>query len=234
MSNIVTEISKNNSLYPKAVSAPIRGATLACIGNLDLLSKNAIGICGSRKASDEALNHAWRFGSEAANRGLVVVSGYARGIDREAHKGALESGGRTIAVLPEGINYFRVNRELKPYVELNDNFLAVSMFPAAAKWRAWQAMERNKLVIGLSSDVFVIEAASKGGTMEAANECIRQRKNLWAVAYSEYPAERAGSLSLIQGKARSLAQMDEVKLALDKIAMHTEKDIEQQATMELG
>ena len=225
MSNSVTEIGKNNPFYPKGASAAIRGATLACIGNLDLLSKSAIGICGSRKASDEALNHAQRFGAEAANRGLVVVSGYARGIDREAHKGALESGGCTIAVLPEGINYFRVNRELKPYVNFNDNFLAVSMFPAAAKWRARQAMERNKLVIGLSSDVFVIEAASEGGTMEAAKECIRQKKNLWAVAYPDYPAERAGSLSLIQGKARPLAKIEEVKLALDKIAMGAEKTL---------
>ena len=68
----------------------------------------------------------------------------------------MQAGGCTIAVLPEGIDHFRLNGELKPYVQMDKNFLAVSMFPDEARWQVWQAMERNKLIVGLSSDMFVI------------------------------------------------------------------------------
>lgn len=102
--------------YPEAVKTILFNTTLYAVGDLSLLDQRAIGICGSRNASAEAQNWALKFGREAAKRDLVVVSGYARGIDRQAHKGALEAGGRTIAVIPEGIASFRVIHELEPFV----------------------------------------------------------------------------------------------------------------------
>ena len=232
MNNNAITIQPNDTLYPVRVVAPTAGATLTCIGNVDLLDMKAIGICGSRNASVDALKYARGFGSEAARRNLVVVSGYARGVDREAHKGALESGGSTIAVLPEGINHFRLNRELKPYARLEENFLAVSMFPSEASWQAWRAMERNKLIVGLSSDMFVVEAKDTGGTINAAMECVRQGKRLWAIAYSQSNPGRAGNRLLIQEAAIPLNRIKDVKQALDAAAQHVEEDVKQIA-MEL-
>ena len=232
MRNCAVAIHSDNPIYPPIAVAPIGGATLTCVGNVKLLDMWAIGICGSRNASDDALKYARKFGSEAAKRGLVVVSGYARGIDREAHKGALEAGGNTIAVLPEGINHFRLNRDLKPYVRVEKNFLAVSMFPPDARWQAWRAMERNKLIVGLSSDMFVIEARDTGGTINAAMECVRQGKRLWAIAYSEDTPGRAGNRLLIQDKAIPLNRINDVKQALDDATRHSKEDIKQIA-MEL-
>ena len=220
-------IRPDDSSYPVGAIAPTQGVTLTCVGNLGLLNMKAIGICGSRNASADALKYARSFGSEAAKRDLVVVSGYARGIDREAHKGTLESGGRTIAVLPEGIKHFRLNRELKPYVRLEENFLAVSMFPSDARWQAWRAMERNNLIVGLSSDMFVIEARDTGGTINAAMECVRQGKRLWAIAYSEDTPERAGNRILIPDKAIPLKCIRDVKRALDDATQRSREDVKQ-------
>ena len=182
-------ISPTDSKYPRTQVEPLGGVTLYALGNLELLRKSGIGICGSRDASSEALDWAYRLGKEAAKRDTIIVSGYARGVDREAHRGALEAGGCTIAVLPEGIEGFSMRRELARHADLGRNFLAVSMFEPNARWTTWRAMTRNHLIVGLSSSLVVVEAREKGGTIDAARKCLRQGKKLWAV---EYPEESSG------------------------------------------
>ncbi len=233
MSDVIT-IYPSDADYPEPVRSAMKPPTLYAVGNLDLLERDAIGICGSRDASSEALRRAFDFGREAAERGFVVVSGYAKGVDRQAHRGALEAGGRTIAALPEGIGGFRVARELRPLVDMEDNFLAVSMFEPAAPWRAWRAMERNKLIVGLSQGLFVVEANERGGTINAAMECARQRKPLWAVAYSKSESGREGnSLLLRQDMALPLERLSDVRDALEKAASGTAQRAGQ-ITMAMG
>lgn len=185
------------------------------IGNTSLLRKKAISICGSRDASVSALKWAYEFGRQAAKHGVVVVSGYARGVDRQAHKGALEAGGETIAVLAEGIRRFALVRELRPLIDLDRNFLAVSMFDPDATWQAWRAMQRNRLIVGLSAGLFVIEAGERGGTIDAAREAARQGKRLWAVAYSKETAGREGNRRLVATSAIPLKHMGDLKGALE-------------------
>ncbi len=182
-------ISPTDSNYPGTQLEALGGVTLYVLGNLELLGKSGIGICGSRDASPEALDWAYHLGKEAAKRNVLIVSGYARGVDREAHRGALEAGGSTIAVLPEGIEGFGIRRELASHVDLERNFLAVSMFEPSARWTSWRAMTRNQLIVGLSTSLVVVEAREKGGTIDAARKCLRQAKKLWAV---EYPVESSG------------------------------------------
>lgn len=204
---------------PEQLRGALGGHKLYGLGQLGLLESRCLGLCGSRDASASALQWAYDFGREAATQGIVVVSGYARGVDREAHKGALEAGGATIAVLPEGIQNFRVVRELRPFVDLGDNFLAVSMFEPAAPWEVWRAMERNKIIVGLSSGLFVIEARERGGTINAAYECIKQGKKLWAVAYSDETSGREGNRRLLRSKsAIPLKHRGELGPALEEAA----------------
>ena len=205
--------------YPEALRSLKKPPALHAIGNLDLLKRVAIGVCGSRDASPEALEHAYKFGREAAQGGLALVSGYAKGVDRQAHAGAMAAGGATIAVLAEGIAGFRVARELAPLIDLETNFLAVSMFEPEARWQPWRAMERNKVIVGLSLGLFVVEARERGGTIDAALECARQGKPLWAVAYAEERPGREGNRMLLrQEKALPLAKMGDVKRALEAAA----------------
>ena len=222
-------IRPSDPKYPVSLQGILPGADLYAIGNLDLLGKPAIGICGFRNASAEALEYAFRFGKEAAKQGFVVVSGYARGVDRQAHEGALAAGGATIAVLPEGINYFRLVQAVKPFVNLHDNFLATSMFEPDAVWKSWRAMERNKLIVGLSVGLFVVEAREKGGTINAAMEAVRQKKLLWVIAYTRESAEREGNRLLIQDKAIPLKLQSDLQKALQEAASKSPEKVRQLA-----
>ena len=227
-------ISFDSSIYPNELKLYLEHSTLFATGNLGLLGLPGIGICGSREASPEALHWAFTFGQEAAKRGLLVVSGYARGIDREAHKGALVAGGNTIAVLPQGIRGFSVRKELASLVDLDRNFLAVSMYDPDAPWKAWRAMNRNKLIVGLSYGLFVVEAREKGGTINAAMECVKQQKPLWAVAYSKPTPGRSGNQLLLQEAAIPLTKMKDVKAALDQAANSRTESVKQLALQMAG
>lgn len=191
---LLTEL---DSEFPMRADTVVSGG-LWVLGNVGLLSKPAVGICGSRDASQRALEWAYRFGRLAAESGIVVVSGYARGVDREAHRGAMEAGGGTIAVLPQGVEHFSVVKGLRPLIDLKQNFLAVSMFPPDAIWQVSRAMERNRLIVALSVGLFVIEAKKTGGTINAARECVRQGKYLWAASYKNKLPE--GNEKLISGE----------------------------------
>jgi DNA processing protein len=137
-------------------------------------------------------------------------------VDRKAHKGALEAGGATIAVLPEGVNHLRLTEELRPLADPEKNFLAISMFEPDEVWKTWRAMERNKLIVGLSAGLFVIEARESGGTINAAYETIRQGKPLYAVAYTKDLPGREGNRKLLAGSAIPLRHMHDLKRALEE------------------
>lgn len=227
MTNDITVIQPTDAFFPDALSDVLPDVTLYCVGNIELLKERAIGICGSRNASTVALEWAYKFGSVAAQKGFVVISGHARGIDRQAHKGALQSGGATIAVLPEGIEKFRLNSELKKDVHMDENFLAISMFPPDASWQSWRAMQRNKLIVGLSVGLFVVEAREKGGTINAAMECVHQQKKLWAIAYAEDAPGREGNKVLLQHSAIPLRRLSDVHVALENSELDTDQKVKQ-------
>lgn len=214
MTSKVVEITSVE--YPDSLNCLLGGSPLYAIGNVRLLGKKAIGVCGSRDASASALKWAYSFGREAARHQVVVVSGYARGVDRQFHRGVLEAGGATIAVLPEGINYFRLTKELGSLINPESNFLAISMFEPDAPWKTWRAMERNKLIVALSAGLFVIEARERGGTINAAYEAIRQGKPLYAVAYTKDLPGREGNRKLLAGSAIPVRHMRDLKHALEE------------------
>ena len=216
-------IRPTGAAYPGNIQDALKNLPqLDAIGETSLLGSPAIGICGSRDASPEALEYAYEFGRRCAKQDFVVVSGHARGVDRQAEKGALEAGGKAIAVLPEGIDGFRIVRELQPFVDLEKNFLAVSMFESGASWTTWRAMDRNKLIVALSIGLFVIEAREKGGTINAAFECNRQRKPLWAIKYQVENEDRAGNTELLrQEMALPLETRADLSAALEMATGHS-------------
>jgi len=109
-----------------------------------------------------------------------VVSGFAKGVDRAAHEGAIDGGGETIAVLAEGFQGFRMAPELGSALE-EGNLLVVSPFEHAMGWTVYRAMHRNKWIVGLSIALVCISPGSKGGTFEAGVECLRRKKRLWVM-----------------------------------------------------
>ncbi len=158
---------------------------LYVLGNPQRLEEQGIGLCGSRDVSPEGEQIAEAIGAEAARRNLPLVSGYARGADTVGHVAAIREGGRTTAVLAEGIEKFRLRREYKeliePWDEWTDVLTVVSEFSPDEQWKVWRAMARNKTVCALSKVFIAIEPGKKGGTLDAAKKTLRQRKLLIVV-----------------------------------------------------
>ena len=126
-------------------------------GQRNLLTSDGVAIVGSRNVSDTGIRVARKLASELANAGLNVVSGYATGVDSEAHLGALAAEGTTTMVLPYGIKELRQKSAFREF-DWQRDVLVVSQFDPDVKWLARNAMIRNKLVCGLSKAVVVIES----------------------------------------------------------------------------
>mgnify|MGYP000154754108 CR=1 FL=1 len=129
------------------------------LGSLKLLKRaKKVAIVGSRNASEWALKCARLIAREFGRRGVVIVSGYARGIDSEAHKGALEAKrGATVIVLPEGLLEFKPNK-LEGIQNWRKRTLVLSQFAPHDKWKASNAMKRNEVICAISDAVIVVEA----------------------------------------------------------------------------
>jgi predicted Rossmann fold nucleotide-binding protein DprA/Smf involved in DNA uptake len=181
----------------------LRGRPLYALGNASLLSLPIVGVSGAREASPEGIAWARHIGSEAAFHGFAVATGYARGVDRAALAGALEAGGAGIAVLPEGMDHFAVVPELKHAVDLESNFLAISMFDVYDSWQTWRALERNALVVALSQVLFAVEPRERGGTRDAALKAARLGRPLYVVL-PHAPLPRARTVNTADELRRAL------------------------------
>jgi DNA processing protein len=199
-------LDANSKFYPlklkqwaKSKLPPI----LSLKGNIDLLKEPSVGFCGSRKASQKGINVAIDCVEQVVkNKGWVIVSGYAAGIDMTTHRAALLSGGKTIIVLPEGIMRFRIKKELKEIWDWN-RVLVVSQFLPDAAWSVGKAMERNRTIIGLSAAMILIEAKAKGGSMAAGQETLKLNRPLFAPVYQGMPESAVGNRILISKGAHS-------------------------------
>jgi DNA processing protein len=130
-------------------------ALLYTVGNIAILSRPAVAIVGKRNACTSAIKAADSLANELAVQGINITSGYAVGIDAAAHLAALRAGGTTSIVLAEGIVHFLIKPELREILT-KENTLVISQFDPGAKWAAYMAMTRNKLVGALSGAVVVI------------------------------------------------------------------------------
>jgi DNA processing protein len=175
----IREIGRND-LPPGMVrllgnSAPEK---LSCCGDLSLLGGRMVMVCGARDASPEALDLAYRCGRLLADSGVTVASGYARGVDLAAHRGAFEAGGATVAILPYGLARFRVHRSLADAFD-PERFLAVSELPSWGVFTARSALRRNKFLAALAGAVIVVEPGESGGTWYSAEKASVMEKPLF-------------------------------------------------------
>jgi len=200
-----------DSAYPSSLkellgmSAP---PALSYIGNANLLNSTAVGFCGSRNASTKGLKVASDTARELAKAGAIVVSGYARGVDMEAHLSSIKAGGRTILVLAEGIGHFRIKKLESRLGEPVDysNILVLSEFSPFDKWSVSRAMQRNKTIIALTKALVVVEANPTGGTIEAGKTALKLGKPVFAAYYGPGKGS-AGNQILLQMGARKFGRL---------------------------
>ncbi len=162
----------------------------------------ALAIVGSRRATPYGLDACRRLSRELATAGLTIVSGLARGIDAEAHRGALDAGGRTIAVLGSGLEnlYPREHRRLAERIAANGAIL--TEFPPDEPPRAQNFPRRNRVITGMTLGTLVVEAAQKSGSLVSARLALDQNREVFAVPGPIGSKNREGVHALIRDGAR--------------------------------
>ncbi len=170
-------------------------------GSLTEADRTAVAVVGSRSCTSYGRRIATRLAEGLARAGFTVVSGLARGIDREAHCGALSAGGRTIAVLAGGLSriYPPEHADLAEEIVASGALLSespMSMEPLAGMFPA-----RNRLISGLCRGVVVVEAAEKSGALISARHAAEQGREVFAVPGPVDSAASGGTLKLLRSGA---------------------------------
>ena len=186
-------IARRDTAYPPLLAAihdPPPRLFLRGNGGDELLHGPAVAVVGSRACSSYGRAVARSLGRELAAAGLVVVSGMARGIDGEAHRGALDSGGVTVAVLGCGIdrNYPAAHAELA--CRICERGLVVSEYEPGVEPAPWRFPARNRIIAGLCAATVVVEARERSGALITADFALEEGRDVLAV-----PGEITSSLS---------------------------------------
>jgi DNA processing protein len=188
-------------IYDPPIVLYVKGAWAEC------LDQPCIGVVGSRKCSTYGQNAAMMLARDMAQRGMTVVSGFARGIDAAAHRGALEAGGRTVAVLGTGIDevYPRDHKKLAEEILAGGGAL-VSQFPLGTPPVSENFPYRNRIISGLSLGIVVVEAAENSGSLITARLAIEQNREVFAVPGNITSRNSFGTNYLIKGAGAKLVQ----------------------------
>jgi predicted Rossmann fold nucleotide-binding protein DprA/Smf involved in DNA uptake len=167
-------------------------------GNKQLLQMDSIAIVGSRNPSEQALQFTDNIAKRAAKDGKVVISGYAKGIDRQALDSTINNQGKSIIVLPQGIMTFGVG--FKQYYKqiIAGDILVLSTFYPKASWDKSFAMQRNAIIYGLAKEIYVAEANEKGGTWSGVIDGLRKGRQKEIYVRKPEPKEKNANLILIE------------------------------------
>jgi DNA processing protein len=170
----------------------------------------AVAIVGTRSPSLDGAGTAHRLGAALAEAGVVVVSGLARGIDQAAHRGALEVGGCTVAVLGTGlgVDYPARTSSLRDAIAASGALLT-ELLPGAGP-RPWQFLQRNRIISGLADATVVVEGRETSGALQTARLAAGQGRDVWAVPGSINAPTSAAPLALLRDGARPLTSIDEL------------------------
>jgi DNA processing protein len=169
----------------------------------------AVAIVGSRAASHVALETAERLATDLAARGIVVVSGLARGVDSAAHRGALKTG-RTIAVLGSGVDYIYPSEHATLAAAIAVSGLVLSEYPPGTAPLPFHFPMRNRLISALSRAVVVIEASDKSGSLITAACALEQGRDVMAVPGNVLSGRNRGGHALIRDGAKIVESADDI------------------------
>jgi len=170
-----------------------------------------VALIGSRKCSTYGLNAAQMLSRDLASRGVTVVSGLARGIDSAAHRGSIEGGGRTVAVLGTGIDGVYPKENAKLFDEIIDSGGAiVSQFPLGTPPLTTNFPYRNRIISGLSYGVVLIEATERSGSLITARLASEQDREVMAVPGNITSRTSIGTNFLIKSGAKLVQQWQDI------------------------
>lgn len=206
-------LARSDLAFPpllRAIHDPPPGLFLRGEAEVELLARPAVAIVGARACSAYGRQIARGLGRDLAAAGLVVVSGLARGVDAEAHRGALEAAGATVAVLGCGIDrdYPAAHRELAKRVAATG--MIVAEYAPGVEPAPWRFPARNRIVAGLCAATVVVEARERSGALITADFALEEGREVLAVPGEITSALSAGSNALLRLGATPLTCAQDV------------------------
>ncbi|WP_051908551.1 DNA-processing protein DprA [Candidatus Odyssella acanthamoebae] len=205
----VTLVTGEDPRYPRRLKelrdAP---AVLFVKGQVDILQSDMVGMVGARNCSFMAKKHAQILAESLGKVGLTVVSGLARGIDRSAHLGSLESG--TIAVVAGGVDIIYPPEHEELYHDIQRNGCIISEMLIGMKPSSNHFPRRNRIISGLSDGVVVVEAAMKSGSLITTKYALEQSREVFAVPGSPQDPRCHGSNHLLKQGAHLVQTVEDI------------------------
>jgi DNA processing protein len=191
------------------------------LGEPEVLTRPAVAIVGSRAATAYALEVAARLGGELAERGVLVVSGLARGADGAAHRGCLDAGGATVAVLGSGVDRIYPREHGALAASICRSGALVSEHGPGVPPLPDHFPLRNRLISGISLGVVVVEANEKSGSLITARYALEQGRDVMAVPGSVLGGRNRGSHALLKDGAKVVETADDI---LDELGWPAPRD----------
>ena len=227
-------IARSDAGFParlRAIFDPPPALFLRGSGEVELLGRRAVAVVGARSCSPYGAQVARMLGRELAAAGLLVVSGLARGIDGEAHRGALEAGGPTVGVLGCGIDrdYPAVNATLSRRME--EEGLVASEYEPGVEPAPWRFPARNRIIAGLCEAVVVVEARERSGALITADFALEEGREVFSVPGEITSALSAGTNALLKLGATPLTGVEDVlnALGIDRAPPRSRPDVSETA-----
>ncbi|MBC8211644.1 MAG: DNA-protecting protein DprA [Gammaproteobacteria bacterium] len=183
---------------------------LYAIGNTDLLNSPQIAIIGSRNCTPGGANTARDFSAYLARAGLTITSGMALGIDQQAHQGALDASGNTIAVIGTGIDRIYPSKNRQLAYQIAQKGLLLSEFPLGTPPNSENFPRRNRVISGLSVATLVVEATRKSGSLITAHYGLEQGREVFAIPGSIHNPQAKGCHHLIRQGAKLVDQASDI------------------------
>ena len=185
-------------------------ALLYVLGDPALLLTPQLAVVGSRGATSAGLRLARDLSGQLSAAGLLVGSGLALGIDTAAHEGALQSGGRTVAVMATGIDQVYPHRNRALARRIGTAGCLVSEFPPGTPPRRHHFPKRNRIISGMAVGVVVVEAALPSGSLITAGAALEQGREVFALPWSPLHEGGLGCLQLLRDGAKMVRAVDDI------------------------
>ena len=205
-------ITQADPAFPKAFFATKPPILLYAKGDISTLAhKNTAGIIGARNASDNSLRICSDFSGQLAANGVVIVSGFAAGIDQCAHKACIDAHGRTVAVLGCGIGCDYPSGSLELQNQICQSGVVISEFPPLSKPIRPNFPRRNRLIAALSEKLLVVQASGTSGCLNTVSHALEQGKEVFVIPPQDIRSPLyQGQCALIRDGARIAFELSDL------------------------
>ncbi len=186
--------------YPRRLADTMKNTAppvLYTYGEKSILKKKSAAVLGYRDVSDRGEMISFLASRELSRHDIPVASGFSRGAGHLAHRGALEHGGSSIAVLPHGMFHLNVPEALAEVMDLT-RFCFVSPFYPVEEYSVYNSYSRNSIICAMTLAVYIVEAPEEGGIFEAGKSAVHHKTPLFVTEYAEYPESAKGNPLLIK------------------------------------